>query len=361
MDITFLMPTKCWFCCTGFGVCCGFVGVLPLMARNFSAKQQGCITGLLFSFLFVGPATYAAIYGACFINGHNTDPQNQDLPGYFLFSACMAFVVYTLAIIFAEEIPYEPEPKPEKTEEKSEGLFPPEEDTQLITMEIEEMPQPPELTGLALLKTLNFHLVLWPYILSPSVQLTFVNNMSSFLHSFRLGEYTTVVAVLSPAIGSVANLALGTLSDKTLHRIPRVFYQLVFNIIQTVFLLLSIFWLENITLFIFTTIMLSISYSAMMSISPSILMEVSGMQYYGRNVGGMFFGMGVGTFVLQIIVGVLYDRTLHLTPGTDHINCYGRGCFLWSFVLMCVLSGIAVVLQSVFLYRRIMLRRRWRF
>ena len=337
----------------GFGVFCGFVAVLPLMARNFSSKQQGCVTGLLFSFLFVGPAVYAAIYGACFINGHHNDPQNQNLSGFFLFSAITAFVVYVFAIIFAKEIPYEEPVEDEKAAvDEAVEREAAEEKRELISMEIPDFPTPPELTGFALLRSLNFHLVLWPYILSPTVQLTFVNNMSSYLHSFHLAEYTTVVAVLSPSIGSVANIALGTLSDKTLHRVPRVVYQLIFNILQTLFLLFSIFWMENITLFIVTTISISMAYSAMMSISPSLLIEVSGFQHYGRNVGGMFFGMGVAVFVLQIVVGALYDRNLH---GTN--NCYGRDCFIWSFVISFLLSALAVLLQAIFLYKRIMYRR----
>ena len=342
----------------GFGSCCGFVTVLPVMLRNFKSKQHGGITGLLFSFFSVGPAVYAAIYGACFIDGHVIDAAKQDLSGYYLFSAVSCLVLYLLGILFINDIPRgdssENQPSPPQDTDSLQGpgeatlLMSGERSTDVRTDTLKEdssNTHTAELTGCALFCRSDFHLVLWPYILCSTVALTFFNNVSAFLKSFHHESFVTLCAVLSPIVGIVSNLSLGMASDYTAKKLPRVTYQLVVNIIQGVFLVLCIFFSGNVTVFIFTVVAVSISAGGAMTISPTILTEISGTRYFGRNIGGMIIGQGVGVFVLQIIVGVLYDANKN-----DNNDCYGQHCFLSSFLILTVLSVITLALQAVHLY-----------
>jgi MFS family permease len=375
----------------GFGSCCGFVTVLPVMLKNFRNEQHGAVTGLMFSFFSVGPAAYAAVYGGCFVDGYVFQAAKQNLSGFYLFSAITCLVLYLLGIVFIREIPKGEENLADMSiqEELAEKSFredlsmtpTPGEDTHLIaakdskkispsrakdpektndsfkessiTKAAEDLPDAPQLTGCELFRKLEFQLLLWPTIFISTVQLTFMNNMSAILKSFNNASFITLASVLSPVVTVVSTLVIGLVTDYTVKKVPRVTYAIVVNVLQFLFLTLAIFYAGNVTLFILTVISNSVSAGGTMTISPTILAEISGTQYFGRNLGGMIIGQGGGVFVLQIIIGVIYDAN---KGDAEDRNCYGDRCFRATFIILSVLAFVTLALQLCHL--NLILRRR---
>ena len=328
---------------SGFGAIFGYMSVLPVMVRNFSVNQRGRIIGILDSFFSIGPAIFAAIYGASFINGHVSDEENQDLWGFFLFNAVAFAVVFGLGVLLVRPISCE-----ETDMSENSHLITPQASSVINQAETDVREPPPgksDLTGCAPFCDGEFHLMLWPFVLCTSLQLMFLNNIPAYLKSFNHESYNTLLTVLAPVVTVLSKLLLGLVSDLTLERMPRVSYQLICNVLQTVFLLLCIFFVDNMLFFLFATIAVSIANGAAWCITPAMVTDMFGTRYLGRNWGWLLIGVAIGGLALQTAFGFLYDRYLD-----EERNCYGTHCFMWSFVIVVILSFLATMLNGALLF-----------
>ena len=328
-----------WFP-VGVGACLGYMAVFPVMVRNFSMNQRGRIIGIMDAFFSLGPAIFAAIYGAVFVQGHIYDEENQNLWGFFLFSALAFVIIFTLGMIFVRPISCE-----ETDMSENSHLITPQASSVLSQTEPEVPRKAIDLTGCALFRNTDFHLILWPFIMCTSVQLMFINNIPAYLTAFRNESYNTLLTVLSPVIQVLTKLTVGTLSDLTLSKVPRITYLLICNATQTVFLILCIFFVNDVILFLFATIAVSIAVGGAWSLNPAMLGDMFGTRYFGRNWGWLILGLSVGGLVLQAAYGVLYDAQVNTNK-----QCYGKHCFFWSFIIAVILSLVSVLLNSRLLY-----------
>ena len=308
------------------------MAVFPVMVQNFSMNKHGRVIAVIESFFSLGPAIFAAIYGAVFVQGHIYDEENQDLWGFFLFSALTFTTMLTLGFIFVR-------PMPQQGADLSES-------SHLIALkpdetEIHDSQEIVDMTGCALLCSTDFHLILWPFLMCTSIQLMFINNIPAYLTSFKHESYNTLLTIMSPVIAVVTKIIVGTLSDLTLDKLPRIFYLLICNVLQTVFLFLCIFFVNDIVLFSCTVIAVSMAIGAGWCLSPAMLSNMFGTKHFGVNWGSLLQGCAIGGFAAQAAFGVLYDA--HLTAGNV---CFGKDCFIWSFTMVVILSFISVILNA---------------
>ena len=70
------------------------------VVQNFPPSYRGKVIGMLETCFSGGPALMALVYGLCFVDGHQTEEDKQNLGGFYLTSAIAFIVVNSLAVVF---------------------------------------------------------------------------------------------------------------------------------------------------------------------------------------------------------------------------------------------------------------------
>ena len=300
--------------------------------NNFHPKHRGKVVGLLDASFSAGPALVSLLYGVLFKHGHEKDEQNQDLKGFYLTSAIAFGAVGLLGTLFLRECPYD---GIEKYQELSDDIA--------VVGEPSVGPQRDgNLTGFKLLKQVNFHFLFWPYLFCAGLQLTFQTNITAYLKSYDLEQYSTFFTTMNPISGVVSKFIAGFISDKLLAKVPRIAILFAWNIFQTIVLFLCIFFSNNLAFFVIANLAIGMPNGALWCLTPTMLSEFYGMKYFGRNWGTIMFGNAFGGLLFQRVFGWIYDSSI---PYTGQTNCYGLHCFTWSFVMMAVLSACSCLLN----------------
>lgn len=330
---------------------------LPVIIGNYSPSRRGRMIGILDSFFSIGPAVFAAIYGVFFVNGHITDEQNQNLTGYYMLNGVTFGIFFFIGIFLVRPINSDDSAMNERRRlVQNDGTLPID-----LSEDHEESHDQwgtpvQNLTGWKLFRQWDFQFLLWAFLLCSSVQLMFINNIPTYLKSFHNEHYNIMFTVISPLVSVGGKLLLGFLSDFTIHKVPRVTYQLILNSLQTVFLLLCTLYVNDIILFFFANVVVSLANSATFCLVPTLLSEQFGTKYFARNWGWFFIGLAIGGFILQAMFGYFYDMYL---VGSEK-TCYGIHCFQYSFIVGAVLSLCAVLFNAGSLEWRInVIWERW--
>ncbi|XP_064613378.1 uncharacterized protein LOC135477152 [Liolophura sinensis] len=323
-----------YFLVFGFGAIFTYMSSLMTNMQNFHPRYRGSVVGILDAFFSAGPALFALIYGECFVNGHiHGDEENQDLKGFYLMSAICFAVVNALGVIFLTKYPYEGM--------ESQQLVINEELVKGNIDESREATKPEvNITGLKLLKNFDFHFLLWAFIFCASLQLMFQNNITTYLKSFNLEQYSTLFTVLVPVSATTSKVFVGFMSDALIHRFPRAVLLLAFTVFQTVILAVCVFKANNFTVLVIATFGVGFPNGATWCLTPTMTSEFFGIKYFGRNWGWIMLGNAVGGLIVQKIFGAIYDSNIQEIGETD---CFGQACFTWSFVVALGLSFCAVV------------------
>ncbi|XP_064613380.1 uncharacterized protein LOC135477154 [Liolophura sinensis] len=184
--------------------------------QNFHPRYRGSVVGILSAFFSAGPALFARIYDECFVNGHiHGDQDNQDLKGFYSMSAICFAVVNAFGVIFLTKHPYEGMESQQLVinDELDKGGIKGDESRQTSKPEV-------NITGLKLLKNFDFHFLLWAFIFCASLQLMFQNNITTYLKSFNLEQYSTLFTVLVPVSATTSKVFVGFMTDALIHRFP---------------------------------------------------------------------------------------------------------------------------------------------
>ncbi|XP_041378072.1 probable transporter MCH1 [Gigantopelta aegis] len=339
-----------------------YMASLMTISANVSPKHRGKVFGILEALYSCSSSLVALVYGTLFTNGHiHNDEDQQDLQGFYLMMALIFTVTNILGILFLSQFAYD------DNSDQRQGLTTDDsEESPLINIDeaSEECknvknnilnPEPvEEMTGFKLLKSFDYQFLMWTFIICSSLQLMFQNNITTYLKSFRMEDASTFFTTLYFAAGTVSKFVCGYLSDSIVHRVPRPAVALILMIFQTVSLTLCIFFGNYYSVLLVSLLCVVIPYGATSSLTPAMTSEFFGMRYFGRNWGFMMLGSSVGGMILQQIFGAIYDDRIR-TPGLK--DCYGLGCFRYSFLMVAGLSFCAVVLYVGLLERRLQLRK----
>ncbi|XP_063409263.1 uncharacterized protein LOC134692704 [Mytilus trossulus] len=307
---------------SGFGAIFLYMAAMTTNVINFSPKHRGKIIGLLDASFSGGPAVMAFLYGVLFAKGRNAEDQN--LTGFYLTSAISFAVIGIFGTVFLRFHPYNPDPDEEIIINTDDSIKPM---TQVHVIE--------DLTGLSLLKRFDFHFIAWGYIMCAGLQLMFQNNIGTYLASYDISKFTTVFTTINPVCGIFSKFFAGFLSDALVDRYPRVVVLFGFNIMQTIFLTLSIFFSDKFAMILVVNLVIGFSNGALWCLTPTMISEFYGLKYFGRNWGSIMLGNAFGGLLLQQSFGWLYDSSIRFKGQTD---CSGLHCFTLSFTLAAVLS-----------------------
>lgn len=316
-----------------------YMASLTTNMNNFDPKHRGKVVGILDASFSAGPALIALLYGVLFAKGHVTDEENQNLKGFYLMSAIAFGVIGILGIILLKESPFQ-------TEEVSIEQIPEITDAkqQLFQENKDNRPQREgDVTGFKLLKKFNFHFLFWAYIFCAGLQLTFQTNITAYLKSYELEQYSTLFTTLNPVFGVISKFIVGFLSDVIVHKVPRIAVLLAFNIFQTIVMVICIFYSNQLSVLVLAIIGIGMPNGALWCLTPTMLSEFYGMKYFGRNWGTIMFGNAFGGLLFQRVYGWIYDSSIGYTGQTV---CYGLHCFTWSFTMMAVLSLCACIFNA---------------
>ncbi|ESO90477.1 hypothetical protein LOTGIDRAFT_164054 [Lottia gigantea] len=327
---------------------------LTTSMNNVPARHRGKIVGLLDSAFSAGPALVALIYGVVFVNGHVHDEENQNLQGFYLFSAITFGVVNVLGVIILDvymlEEPTVKQLKIQDSQDTSVTKNEPE------NSELEESihNDRKDIRGLKMLKMFDFHFLLWPYIMCASLQLMYINNITTYLKSFHHEDKSTLFTVLNPISATFSKLLIGFISDALIDKIPRAGVILFTTCLQTVVLAVCVFYGDLYPVILLALFGVGIPNGATWCLTPTMTSEFFGMKYFGLNWGFMMVGTAFGGLIIQKIFGALYELEIGDPTVTD---CYGLKCFRWSYAIAAVWSLCSSIFYLGLLERRLAFRK----
>ncbi|XP_041378182.1 uncharacterized protein LOC121390433 isoform X2 [Gigantopelta aegis] len=334
----------------GTGVTFTYIACLMTISANVSPKHLGKVLGIINGLHSCGAMVVALVYGTLFTNGHyDNDEDKQDLRGFYLTMALIFTVTNILGILFlsqyghgdTEELPLISGDKVRKDRKKIRDNIP--------------IPEPVEdITGFKLLKSFDYQFLMWTFIICSSLQYMFQSNITTYLKSFRMENASTLFTTLYFTLGTVFIFVIGYLSDSIVHRVPRPAVALIAIIFQTVSLTLCIFFGNYYSVLLVSLLCVVISFGVTWSLTAPMTSEFFGMRYFGRNWGFMMLGSAFFALILHKLFGAIYDDQIKTSGVKD---CFGLGCFRYSFLMVAGLSFCAVVLYVGLLKRRLKLLR----
>ena len=204
--------------------------------------------------------------------------------------------------------------------------------------------RPSELTQRQVLLNARLHFILWPSLMLQGLKGMNLGNLASYLESFGQQQYILWLPYVSPAIAIVWKAVLGLASDRLLNIVPRIWFLIPAATMFTMGYILALLWLDHLPCLLVVTVLWTCGADVVPGIAPAIMLEDFGMHTFSCNVGLMYAGSAVTTFLSQLWFGAFYD--LYVEDGQT--ICYGMICYRWSFMVSLVLSVTCVTLLALY-------------
>ena len=301
-------------------------------------------------YYFSGVAFFSTLYQQAF--------GSAELPLYALSYFSLVVLVNFIAIFMLKVIPVNEEDdideKKEKVKDTSDGQIAKEEgksDTERLEL-IEGRRNNlivyyGEYNIYDAVKTIDFHLFLWPCIFSTSIAFMYSSSLPVFLKSFNLSHLQSPLMSVGSISAGLCKMSLGLVSDFTLLRFPRLLYLIVTLVLQTSSLFLCIFAGDQIVVVIFTVFVQFVALGTFMVMTPMIMCDWYGVSHYASIWGAIMALVGLGNMGMSNLMGALYDS--ETADGSN--TCYGLKCFRLTFILSTVFSVVTLGSLSI-LYRK---------
>ena len=294
---------------------------------NFSPRHRGFIIGVTTAFFFVGPCLFSIVY----VLGFSDKPVSN----FFLCLSFCVVVVNILAILFVRTPPLDHDRAGEEMcLLKTTVSFNPEQDEipEAITdrFGVYQFIQPP------------FQLLMWALFCGASVQVMYVSNTTTYIHSYSFGNWGAYILVVAPVCAALAALSGGLLSDKTYKYTSRLTYLLTGTTLQATVFALSAEYGDYDYIFIITTLVLYSNAGQYWCIVPTLTSEYFGLHHFSRNWGLMLMVNALLSIGVLAVFGVFYDAAS--VEGST--SCFGLPCFRNSYLLAAGTSVISAILLA---------------
>ncbi len=324
-----------------------FLVPLTISMANVKAKYRGRIVGLVNTFYWLGSSLFAHIYEVFF-------EASQNVRGYFLTCSVIYLGANMLSLIFVKY--YIP-----SSEDNEQSLYDfdntPESESHENTPIIDRSNLPihdvtykvsEDLTGLQLLKSIDFHLIALSFLLLNSIEAMFIVNLTAYLYSYKHVSTSGPLLIIGPLVAAFFSLMCGLISDIFVPTIPRSLYLLIISILQTILLSMCITSGSNMVLFSVTTLTMYAGNGSYFSLTPLLISEYFGQKYFSHNWGGLMLSFALLGWFFETIFGLIYDNHVKLE---DRRICYGQECFTGSFIMATVVSFVGTVLGLILVWR----------
>ncbi len=317
-----------------------YLAPMTINMNNFKAKHRGKIVGITGASWWAGPASFALIRGTFF-------SRTQNIGGYFAFTAALFVVVNILAILLVKYYPEESEGNDSVQLELNGNVQAGESNTLMSPSLFETPGYGVAKTGIQLLRSVDFHLIAWSYLLLGSVQLMFINNVTVYLKSYNMQALTLPLTISGPLLASMSMFVSGAITDVFMLTVPRSVFLVVGDVIQTLLIAACISKGNNFALFVITTLVIYTNNGFCYGITPTLISEYFGMKYFSRNWGGLVLAYALLSWLFLAEYGYRYDNIRRI----DQVSCYGHQCFQESYVIAATASFIGTLLTVVFAWR----------
>ncbi len=266
----------------GIGIGFGYAAATPAAVKWFPAAQTGLIAGLV-----VAGFGLASVYIA---------PSAQVLLGAYGVSTTMiifgiAFFIIVVSLAqFLRNPPagYKPfDPKAASRPTHIAASRPP------VDMDWQQM-----------IRTSTFWVFWTMYVFGAAAGLMVIGSAASMAKA-SLGE-SAFIAVVVLAVGNAGGRILaGVVSD----RIGRQWTLFLAFLLQSVMVLVPLFFINNATVLLVALLLIGACYGANLTLFPSATKDNFGLKSFGLNYGVMFTAWGVGGLILPRLAGMIKDVT----------------------------------------------------
>lgn len=266
----------------GIGIGFGYAAATPAAVKWFPASKTGLVAGLVvagfgLASVYIAP-TAKALLGAY---GVSTT--------MIIFGIAFLVIVVTLAQFLRNPPPgYVPvDPLAHKRPRHIAASRP------AVDMDWHQM-----------IRTSNFWVFWVMYVFGAAAGLMVIGSAASMAKA-SLGE-AAFMAVAVLAVGNAGGRVLaGVVSD----RIGRQLTLFLAFLIQSIMVLVPLYFRENGTALLMAVIVIGACYGANLTLFPSATKDHFGLRSFGLNYGVMFTAWGVGGLILPRIAGMVKDVT----------------------------------------------------
>ena len=317
---------------------------LKINKENWGPNHHAKVIGIQQIPFQFGPVLLSLLYYNFFVNGHSEDVENQNLQGMYSTLWIMFSVACALNVILTQKYPALSQ-EDEDTEDcvsETNQLLPASKSNKTNVMVTHT-------TFLEGALNLNTQLVFWAQVTTASPGMVMLNNITVILQSFGWTSYSFYCTMLGPAVALIVKLVAIYISDKCVHKIPRVQVSFFIALPFFFFVILSIFWGDKLALLTTAFILGVSSAETTFAILPTYLAERFKPELFSYIYTTAVFSPTVMVLLLQIVVGILYD--VRVIESTENI-CYGINCYTYTFLMLGFIQGVGLMCHLAFLWRR---------
>jgi OFA family oxalate/formate antiporter-like MFS transporter len=260
----------------GIGLC--YSATTPCAIKWFDPSKKGVISGIVVSGVGLAPV-YIAPLTALFLN-------NYGIEKTFIILGIFALV----AIVFFSLILRNP----------SDDFVPTSSDSPKKTAATSPINVGWEET----LKTKQFYLLWFIYLLSATAGLMLIGHMASIAGTQASWQAGFVLVVILSAFNALGRIIIGYLSDK----IGRKTSLVVVMLAQAANMFLFSYF-KSIPLLVSGAALAGLAYGSLFSLMPSITADFFGVKNLGVNYGLVFTGWGVAAIIGPILGGIAVVQT----------------------------------------------------
>ena len=179
-----------------------------------------------------------------------------------------------------------------------------------------------------------------------SMKYIFSNNLNAMLASFGLYKYETSLPFLAPASAVILRPVFGIFADWTRPYFSRAWYIYLSAGMQLVCFVMLIFKADNIYVLSAVLVFGTFASDMVSTIQPAVIADDFGSDVFSVNFGfhATLFAMEI--FVVQYVIGVVYET--HVPEGSG--NCFGLICFRESFRICVGASVVSILFITLYLY-----------
>jgi nitrate/nitrite transporter NarK len=290
----------------GIGIGFGYAAATPAAVKWFPASQTGLIAGLV-----VAGFGLASVYIA---------PTAQALLNAYGVSATMiifGMAFFVIVVGLAQLLRNPPA-----------DYVPVDAKAHLRPTDIAAAKPPVDIGWKEMIHTYQFWVLWTMYVFGAAAGLMVIGSAAS-MAKVSLGE-AAFVAVAVLAVGNAGGRILaGVISD----RIGRQWTLFVAFMIQSMAVLVPLYFANNAVILLFALMTIGACYGANLTLFPSATKDNFGMKSFGLNYGVMFTAWGVGGLILPRIAGMVKDIT-----GKEDIAFYIASGLMVCGALLAVLN-----------------------
>ena len=309
-----------------------------VLLGNYPVRRHGLIMGVIMTTFWAGQILFTSIYIP--IQSDEVGDSKPPRVGYICLLVALCNLVFgSLSAKYVLPLPLEDDSEEKYLMEKSNVVEGCDEARvqgsgrcRCCTVWMEHM-------GVNRLWDLDFHLILWGFVLSISVANTYIDNVSIIGETVGLEDVEGTLLLVSYGIGMLLALTCGYLSDLTLPYFPRAVYVIISSFIQGFMCSIFVGYGMNQPVFIVTTPVVFANAGLHMSLVGSILHERFGQKHFKRDWGLILMLSALVTLALLVLFGSLYEHAISQEGSQD---CMGLHCLKVIFIVSAVLSFIAV-------------------